>query len=207
MTSSQLPSPLPLANPWEAEAIAHVFPEQPSSVPRVQDPLVYPGLYCPSGFDVMSILVGPSLETLIFRVLTVQQLQVRCRPHPVIDLGPVDCSVSLTLCDLELPDWPIVYASEGFYELTGYTPKEVLGRNCRFLQSPGGAFPGSGTPHVECAAAIQQMSKAVRTNQEIQVRLCNYKKDGQRFTNILSIIPLEIGPFHHRYAVGLQCEV
>lgn len=171
----------------------------------MQDPLVYPGLYCPSGFDMMSILVG-SLETLIFRVLTAQQLQVRCRPHPVIHLGPIDGSVSLTLCDLELPDSPIVYASEGFYQLTGYTGNEVLGRNCRFLQSPSGACTGP-TPHVECTAAIQQMSKAIRTNQEIQVRLCNYKKDGQRFTNILSIIPLETGPFRHRYAVGLQCEV
>ena len=32
---------------------------------------------------------------------------------------------------------PIVYASPGFYELTGYSKAEVLGRNCRFLQGPG----------------------------------------------------------------------
>lgn len=31
-------------------------------------------------------------------------------------------------------DYPIVYASPGFLKLTGYEMKEVLGRNCRFLQ-------------------------------------------------------------------------
>jgi hypothetical protein len=33
-------------------------------------------------------------------------------------------------------DCPIVYASPGFLELTGYPVSEVLGRNCRFLQGP-----------------------------------------------------------------------
>lgn len=33
-------------------------------------------------------------------------------------------------------DMPIVYASDGFYALTGYSPEEVLGKNCRFLQGP-----------------------------------------------------------------------
>ena len=32
---------------------------------------------------------------------------------------------------------PIVYASPGFYELTGFSRNEVVGRNCRFLQGPG----------------------------------------------------------------------
>ena len=40
------------------------------------------------------------------------------------------------LSDPKLPDNPIVFASPGFYKLTGYTSKEVLGRNCRFLQGP-----------------------------------------------------------------------
>lgn len=34
------------------------------------------------------------------------------------------------------PDNPIVFASSGFFALTGYPPQEVLGRNCRMLQGP-----------------------------------------------------------------------
>ena len=34
------------------------------------------------------------------------------------------------------PDNPIVYASPGFMELTGYDMHSILGHNCRFLQGP-----------------------------------------------------------------------
>lgn len=34
------------------------------------------------------------------------------------------------------PDNPIVYASPGFLELTGYDMHAILGHNCRFLQGP-----------------------------------------------------------------------
>merc|ERR1711937_1017982 len=121
-------APLPSMNPWEAQALTHSFPDggvadrsgltPKASFNRRPDPLIFPGLYCSSGFDIISIL-----------------LQLRSRPDPDIDLGAVDCSVSLTLCDLEQPDTPIVYASPSFCELTGYSMNEVLGRNCRFLQS------------------------------------------------------------------------
>lgn len=40
------------------------------------------------------------------------------------------------LADCREPDNPITYASSGFYDLTGYSPDEVIGRNCRFLQGP-----------------------------------------------------------------------
>ena len=36
--------------------------------------------------------------------------------------------------DPALPDNPIVYATQGFLNLTGYTLEQVVGRNCRFLQ-------------------------------------------------------------------------
>jgi len=41
------------------------------------------------------------------------------------------CIVSTTQIDN-----PIVFASTGFYELTGYTKEQIIGRNCRFLQGP-----------------------------------------------------------------------
>lgn len=41
---------------------------------------------------------------------------------------------AFTISDPSQPDNPIVYASQKFYDMTGYTEHEVLGRNCRFLQ-------------------------------------------------------------------------
>lgn len=93
---------------------------------------------------------------------------------------------------------PIVYASEAFYELTGYSKREVLGRNCRFLQTPYHANHGADK------AAARRIGSAIRHNKEIQIELWNWKKNGQPFRNILSIIPIVMDG--HRYAVGLQCE-
>lgn len=50
------------------------------------------------------------------------------------------------------------------------------------------------------------MSQAICTNQEIQLELYNYKKNGQPFLNIVSIVPIKLGPDRRRYAVGFQCE-
>lgn len=132
------------------------------------------------------------------------QLQVRSRPNPEVDIGPVDCSVALVICDLEQHDMPIVYASDAFCELTGYARQEILGRNCRFLQTPNGSMAsGAAVDKV----AVQRMSQAIHSNHEIQLQLYNYKKNGQRFTNVLTIIPFELGSAPHRYAIGFQGEV
>ncbi|KAF8029666.1 hypothetical protein BT93_E2175 [Corymbia citriodora subsp. variegata] len=48
-----------------------------------------------------------------------------------ISLGRIKQSFVLT--DVNLPDMPIVYASDAFLKLTGYSRHEVLGWNCRFL--------------------------------------------------------------------------
>ncbi len=42
---------------------------------------------------------------------------------------------NFVIADPHLPDCPIVFASDAFLELTGYSREEILGRNCRFLQA------------------------------------------------------------------------
>lgn len=76
------------------------------------------------------------------------------------------------LSDPKLPDNPIIFASEGFYKLTGYTSKEVLGRNCRFLQGPG-----------TDKKAVDVIRKAVSSGSDATVCLLNYKADGTPFWN------------------------
>ena len=43
---------------------------------------------------------------------------------------------SFVLTDPRMADNPIVYCSDSFCETTGYKREQVIGRNCRFLQSP-----------------------------------------------------------------------
>lgn len=136
--------------------------------------------------------------TVLFRIMA--------RPNATVHLGPIDCSVALIVCDLALPDTPIVYASDPFYEMAGYRPAEIMGKNCRFLQAPGGNVkPKSVRKHVD-KDTIKKMRKAVTTNTEIQTEVVNFKKDGKPFINLLTIIPIQWESKDFRYSVGFQCE-
>ena len=89
---------------------------------------------------------------------------------------------NFVLSDPRLPDNPIVYASPGFYELTGYTREQVLGRNCRFLQ-------GTGTNR----KAVDILRTAVANGSDATVCLLNYKADGTPFWNQLFVAALRDG--------------
>ncbi len=42
----------------------------------------------------------------------------------------------VTIADMRLPDQPLIYVNDAFETLAGLSRDDVLGRNCRFLQSP-----------------------------------------------------------------------
>jgi PAS domain S-box-containing protein len=79
---------------------------------------------------------------------------------------------NFVLSDPRLPDNPIVFATPGFYKLTGYTAEQVLGRNCRFLQ-------GSGTD----PKTVDIVRKAIQSGSDCTVCILNYKADGTPFWN------------------------
>ncbi|KAI2628843.1 putative vivid protein [Hypoxylon sp. NC1633] len=195
---------MPVMNPWEESALQYHYQDDhdaaagavamPNSIAMghkdtVHDSIIYPGLYAPSGFDMMSILV-----------------RVMSRQNPVIDLGPIDASCALIMCDLQQLDCPIVYASDPFTELTGYSQSEIIGRNCRFLQAPGGKVRKHSTRKYVDKDLIKKMRRAVESNKEIAVEVTNFKKSGQRFVNLLTMVPVHWDSPLPRYSVGFQAE-
>lgn len=129
------------------------------------------------------------------------------RPNPQIDLGPVDCSVSLIVCDLDQPDTPTIYATEAFCEMTGYSIDEILGRNCRFLQRPPEATHNTRVAMDTNKDAVARVSAAIASRSEIQQNLINYKKNGQQFTNMLSLVHIYLEEADVNYSVGFAVEV
>lgn len=101
----------------------------------------------------------------------------------------------LVITDSSLPDNPIIYASPGFSALTGYTIREIVGRNCRFLQGPGSS--------PQTIAAIRD---AVARRVRIDTDIVNFRKDGSPFWNHLSIGPLRSAATA-TLQVGLQFDV
>jgi len=103
---------------------------------------------------------------------------------------------NFVLSDPRLLDNPIVYASEGFYQLTGYTRDEVLGRNCRFLQGPG-----------TDPKAIDVIRAAVANGTDSTTCLLNYKADGTPFWNQFFVAALRDSDNCIVNYVGVQCAV
>lgn len=87
---------------------------------------------------------------------------------------------TFVVSDATQPDFPILYASAGFFNMTGYSPSEVIGRNCRFLQGPGTDM-----------ADIARIREALKEGKSFCGRLLNYKKDGSAFWNLLTVTPIK----------------
>ena len=90
-----------------------------------------------------------------------------------------EVEMSVVFSDPSQPDNPMVYVSEEFETQTGYSPKEAVGRNCRFLQGP------ETNPHA--VAAIRQ---GLAAETRFTIDLLNYRKDGTAFMNRLRIRPI-----------------
>ncbi|MEW5309471.1 MAG: hypothetical protein WDW38_001359 [Sanguina aurantia] len=103
---------------------------------------------------------------------------------------------TFVVADATLPDVPLVYASEGFYQMTGYGPDEVLGHNCRFLQ-------GEGTDPKE----VSKIRDAIRKGEPVSCRLLNYRKDGTPFWNLLTVTPIKTPDGKVSKFVGVQVDV
>nr|AML78301.1 putative LOV domain-containing protein [Jacquinia sp. BC-2016] len=103
---------------------------------------------------------------------------------------------TFVVSDATKPDCPILYASSNFFSMTGYSNKEVIGRNCRFLQ-------GAGTDQNEVA----KIREAVKMGKSYCGRLLNYKKDGTPFWNLLTITPIKDENGKAIKFIGMQVEV
>ena len=103
---------------------------------------------------------------------------------------------NFVLSDPRLPDNPIVYASQGFYELTGYTREQVLGRNCRFLQGPG-----------TDPKAVDVIRQAIANGTDATTCILNYKADGTPFWNQFFVAALRDQDNCIVNYVGVQCAI
>uniref|UniRef100_A0A126WXD7 non-specific serine/threonine protein kinase n=1 Tax=Brachiomonas submarina TaxID=327064 RepID=A0A126WXD7_9CHLO len=103
---------------------------------------------------------------------------------------------TFVVADATLPDMPLIYASDGFYAMTGYGPDEVLGHNCRFLQ-------GEGTDPKE----VLKIREGIKKGEGVSVRLLNYRKDGTPFWNLLTVTPIKTPDGKVSKFVGVQVDV
>ena len=150
----------------------------------------YANAYSSSGFDMLGVL-----------------MRVATRRKPEINIGPVDLSCAFVVCDIEKHDLPIVYCSDMFERLTGYTRYEVLGRNCRFLQAPDGKVQAGIKRKYVDDRSVLYLKNQISKRAEAQLSLINYRKGGQPFMNLLTMIPIAWDTEEFRYYIGFQVDL
>lgn len=150
----------------------------------------YKNAYSSSGFDMLGVL-----------------MRVAARPEPQINIGAVDMSCAFVVCDVTQHDIPIVYCSDIFERLTGYTKHEILGRNCRFLQAPDGKIQGGVKRKYVDDQSVWRIKKMITARQEMQISVINYRKGGQPFMNLLTMIPITWESTEIKFYVGFQVDL
>lgn len=94
------------------------------------------------------------------------------------------------------PNNPIIYANQGFANITGYTSDEVIGKNCRFLQGPG-TDPDT----------LKELRKCIEERSAFEGEILNYKKDGTPFWNYLRISHIVNAKGQVTHMVGFQSDI
>jgi len=97
----------------------------------------------------------------------------------MLSLAAQSSSVSITIADARQRDVPLVYVNPAFERLTGYSSKEVVGRNCRFLQGPQ-----------TDREAVRAVSEAIAGRRSATTNLLNYRKNGTAFWNRFQLSPI-----------------
>lgn len=92
----------------------------------------------------------------------------------------IDQSINgIIITDPKKQDNPIIYANQSFYKMFGYTQDEVLGKNCRFLQT-----------HKREQKSIDEIRVALKEQKPITTIVLNHKKNGELIQCELSISPI-----------------
>jgi len=107
----------------------------------------------------------------------------------VLDNAPL----GITLAGPVYQDNPVLYVNQTFRELTGYSLSAVRGENLRLLQ-------GTDTE----ADTVDALSEAVEIWEPVTVELWNYRADGERFRNRVSLVPTRDADGMLANWVGLQ---
>lgn len=103
-----------------------------------------------------------------------------------------DAPLGVTLTGAAYQDNPVLYANRRLRALAGHGMADLAGENLRLLQGPDTE-----------ADAVAALHDALRSWEPATVDLWNYRADGERFRNRVSVLPVadEAGTVTHWFGV------
>jgi PAS domain S-box-containing protein len=105
-------------------------------------------------------------------------------------------NAGMVITDHKAKDQPIIYANPKFYEMTGYEKKDIIGKNCRFLQGPD-----------TDKTMVKKIRQTIDKGKKGKFILKNYKKDGTEFFNELHLAPIFSKEGKLTHYIGIQHDV
>jgi len=182
-------SPFPPGrSPLECVAVDEQALGGPVLVPDDESPRV---LWV-TGFPVPTRDGAEQSLVVFFEVSDVEAaLGVEIRDRAVVAAG-----LAFTISDPRQPDDPLVFVNPAFERTTGYSYRDVVGRNCRFLQGPDTA-----------PEQVDEIRRLLAEQEHGSVTLLNYRKDGTPFWNELSLSPVHDVDGRLTHYVGIQADV
>lgn len=100
------------------------------------------------------------------------------------------------ISDARLPELPVTFVNDAFTRITGYDPRDVIGKNCRFLQ-------GKDSDQAE----LDRMRTALRLKEGGEFTLRNYRKDGTLFHTRLQLAPVKNDAGEVTHFVAIQTDI
>ena len=107
----------------------------------------------------------------------------------------------VVVSDATQDDLPITFVNQHFLDVTGYEREEVLGWNCRFLQTrPDGSRDDDQD-------GVRRLRRSIAAGEAVHVLVRNYTKGGRLFWNDLFVTPIHDGAGRLTHFVGVQNDV
>jgi diguanylate cyclase (GGDEF)-like protein/PAS domain S-box-containing protein len=141
-------------------------------------------------------LLDCSIRHVIDRCQTLKRLHQTLQDNARLALAIQHVKTGVIITAANVPDNPVIYVNPAFTAMTGYTPADILGENCRILQGPETNL-----------TAVAQVRAAIANHQPIVSTLLNYRKDGTPFWVELDISPVFDPQGNLLNFIGLQSDI
>lgn len=134
--------------------------------------------------------------------------QIQSEEHIHICTKAMDAATDgIFIIDALKPDFPVIYANRAFQQMTGYSKKEIIGRNY-FLFYGIDANPDTVN---KIKNAIHEgktfHEEMLRKGKPFQEQVINIKKNGSKCWNLLRIAPLRDAHGNITHYVGIKTDV
>ncbi len=184
-------------NLWEEfpEAVGSEFHRQYQQARARQESVSFVEYYPPlqTWFEVNAYPHGAGLS-VFFR--NVNRRRAREEALRLRERALEASANAIIITDQLQPDQPIIYVNPAFERITGYTPDEAIGRNCRFLQ-------GSDRNQVD----LGKLRVLLKEGEEGRVVLRNYRKNGDLIWNELYLAPVRDDRNRITHYVGVLSDI